>query len=67
MTPYAFDVDPQSLAITVTDPRLFDAAEGIASTLGIGETSRADGRLLIRCANVDDLALLGQLLADRAN
>lgn len=67
MAPYAFDIDPQGLAITVRDPRLFDVAEGIASSFGIGNVSKIADRLLIRCANVDDLALLGQLLADRVD
>ncbi len=64
MAPYACDIAPQDPAITVTAPRLFKAAEGIASNLGIGQTSRAGSRLLIHCSNVDDLELLGQLLAD---
>jgi hypothetical protein len=34
---------------------------------GIGYTSRTDDRLIIRCANVEDLAILGDLLAYRAN
>ena len=67
MAPHAFDLDPHSLAITVRDLRLFDVAERVASSFGIGEVSRIAGRLSIRCANVEDLALLGQLLADRAD
>jgi len=67
MAPYSFDIDADSLVITVRDPQLFDAAESIVSSFGIGEVSRAADRLLIHCANIDDLALLGELLADRAN
>jgi hypothetical protein len=66
MAPHSVEIDPHSLALTVRDPRLFDAAEQVASSLGIGDSSRVADHLLIRCANVDDLALLGQLLADRA-
>jgi hypothetical protein len=61
MTTHALVIDPHSLAL----PKLFDVAESVASSLGIGDVSKTAGRLLIRCANVDDLALLGQLLADR--
>jgi hypothetical protein len=35
-------------------------------SLGIGEASRAGDQVWIRCANIDDLALLGALLADWA-
>jgi hypothetical protein len=66
VTPHSFDIDPHSLTLNVHDPELFDAAEQVASSFGIGDVSKAAGRLWVRCANVDDLALLGQLLADRA-
>jgi len=65
MSPHAFEIDPYSLTLTVHDPELFDVAEQVASSFGIGDVSIAAGQLLIRCANVDDLALLGELLADR--
>ncbi len=67
MKPYSLEIDPYGLTVTVHLPQLFDTAETVASSLGIGNTSQADGRLLIRCASVDDLALLGQILADRAD
>ena len=66
MPPRSFDIDPHSLTLTIHDPELFDAAEQVASSFGIGDVSKAAGHLLIRCANVDHLALLGELLADRA-
>ena len=53
MAPHVFDLDPHSLAITVRDPRLFAAAERVASDFGIGDVSRTAGYLLIRCARVD--------------
>jgi hypothetical protein len=66
MAPHAFDVDPHSLTLTFHAPDLFDAAEQVASSFGIGDVRKAVDHLLIRCVNVDDLAMLGQLLADRA-
>jgi len=65
MAPHSFDIDPHSLTLTVHAPELFAVAQQVASSFGIGDVSKAAGHLLIRCANVDDLALLGQLLADR--
>jgi hypothetical protein len=65
VTPHSFDIDPHSPTLTVHNPQLFDAAEGVASSFGIGDVSRIADHLLIRRANVDDQALLGQLLADR--
>jgi hypothetical protein len=66
IAPYAFEIDPHSLTLTVHEPGLFEAAEQVASSLGIGEPKRDGDRVWIRCGNVDDLALLGELLADRA-
>jgi len=67
MPSYAFDIDPHRLTLTVRDSCLFDIAEKVAMSLGIGETSRSVGCLSIRCTNIDDLVLLGQVLADRAS
>lgn len=39
----------------------------VVSDLEIGQLARDSECLLIRCTNIDDLALLGQILGDRAN
>jgi len=67
MPSHAFEIDPHSLTLTVRDPGLIEEAEGIAESIGVSYTSRTDGKLVIRCTNIEDLALLGDLLAFRTN
>jgi len=61
---HVLELDPHSLTLAVLDPKKFNLAESIADSMGIGESTRRGGVLLIRCASVDDLELLGLLLAD---
>jgi hypothetical protein len=65
--PHTIEIDPQALTLAMRDPELFDEAESIADSIGVGYTSRTADRLIVRCAGVEDLALLGDLLAYRAN
>lgn len=64
---HSLEIDPHRLTLTVREPSLFKVAEIVVFDLGIGELSNDGDCLLIRCANADDLALLGRVLADRAS
>jgi hypothetical protein len=66
MPTHTFDIDPIALMLTVRDPALFRSAEIVLDCTGIGLIARRGERMLIRCANLEDLTLLGQMLAARA-
>jgi hypothetical protein len=63
----SIEIDPHALTLTVHDPELFDEAESIAESIGVGYTARTVDKLVIRCTHIEDLALLGDLLAYRTN
>ncbi|HTU24645.1 MAG TPA: hypothetical protein VMF30_04570 [Pirellulales bacterium] len=61
----AFDLNLHRLILTVRDPALFDIAEDVARNMHLGTCARTASRLLILCANADDLNRLGHLIEDR--
>ena len=61
------EIDPHGLTLTVRDRELIEVAESIADSIGVGYTAKVDDKLVIRCTHIEGLALLGDLLAFRAN